>query len=804
VVEYEYALVVVGQENGRPWGTKAEGFTQNPDLNRTLIGFDLTNIVIAAGEETGNGKVLSVSTLLVPDALVGMQMRLGPTSAPLGGYATIIANTTTTVTVNWVVAAASDGTFQGYVVRPNDPVVSGAVQNTSYDLYPNVRVLVPYQPEGPDVASNAVPYPAGAPIPPPTHIVPPGIGTHEDWGLFLEFSFLEGIASHGVSEATDSYTVPEAHACSGVAAGSFTVVNTSLGIIENAFAGGYIRVTHANGTSWARIATNTGVNPAVFNLDTVQWTGNGIPATGAGFPAVSDFIYEAWVPHHGNSPHAYYPGPGFRYPTNDMQPCAAGDGRIKNFPRRITSSSYGDRFGPLLELGWRLSAKLGKRINLIHLSVNDTTLIPRTLPNTDGFLGTLGWWNHALHSDWSPAKTGGLADRVKKMIQTIAPAAMVAEGNTNPLRILGIVMPMGEGDAVSAAGRESYGATSNDFVSWLRGVIGDAVDGNGDSLSPYDAEAKIPVVHPRITADPWENIANDDDGLVNASIRELMAADGFGATIDPEDSPKLVGDSSHFNGVGEALNGNLASIAMAALINEALAYGSDVVENSDAAVLQICNEALSHIGESNISSLDPTSSTQAQQCDLHYSAVRDELLEDGSWGFAIRRAQLVPVAAAPPSSWLFSYVLPPDVWKPLAVLHPDATGDHYAGGTGVPVRVWEVQVAGTGHITYTTEPYGIEQADGGHQVLHTNVENAVLRYVVRVVDATRYSPLFKRALAYKLAAMLAGPIVKGQDGAALSQRLLALSELHVGKARTADAQKQKPDIEPRVPWVAGR
>lgn len=785
---FERAFIWLGQENGRPSGTKAQGFSHAPHLNQTALGIDLAGIIIVTGTGT---ETLTVGTTLVANAHVGSQLRLGTALAPLAGYATITANGVSTMTVTWV-TAATPATVVGYLVKRKSTTPDDDV-----DLYPQVRVLVPFQPEGPDVATNTVAFPADADLagsPGPGFVIPSTITKFEDWGLFLDFSFLEGISSFGISEATDSRTVPAAHAVSAVGATSITHGGViPAGLLD----GGFLRVVDAgtagSPVAWARITTNDGAG--VINFTAFE---KGVTPVGA----VGSITFEAWIPHYSNSPHAYTPSVGFRYPTNDMMPAAFGDGRIKNLPRGITTSSYGDRFGPMLEFGYRMSEKLGKRVNIVYLAVNNTTLLARTVPNTvDSFLGTLGWWDHLVHSDWAVSKTGGLVDRAEKMIKTMAPAALLAESSTKTLQYMGIVLDMGDGDALIDAGQKEFDENLDEFVTKIRSVVDSA------SLSPYDASAKIPIVVPLLTEDPFELEPNDTDKLVNAAIREVTATDGFGATIDPKDSEKITGDSTHFNGTGEAKNGALLADAMDPLVDYALSFGSPFTDDDDkdARVVDICNLALSHVGEPSITSLDPLvdTSQQAKLCAQFYPEARDDFLQERQWSFATRRIDLVK-AECPPTSWVFAYWVPPEAQTPFAVLPEGASDDFSTQFRGKGVSRWDDEHRGVVTGRYVPEDYTVEADESGNRVLFTNVDNAILRYVTRLADARRYSQQFVNALAYLLASMLAGTIIKGREGTQTAQNLRRLAEFHMGKAAVSDAGHRQERPAHNVPWLSAR
>ena len=65
--------------------------------------------------------------------------------------------------------------------------------------------------------------------------------------------------------------------------------------------------------------------------------------------------------------------------------------------------------------------------------------------------------------------------------------------------------------------------------------------------------------------------------------------------------------------------------------------------------------------------------------------------------------------------------------------------------------------------------------------LYTNEADAVVRFIYRVTDPTKFSPLFTVSLSWFLAGYLSGPIVKdptGRTQTALFQR----AEVELGKA----------------------
>lgn len=200
-----------------------------------------------------------------------------------------------------------------------------------------------------------------------------------------------------------------------------------------------------------------------------------------------------------------------------------------------------------------------------------------------------------------------------------------------------------------------------------------------------------------------------------------------------------------------------------------------------ASEIDICNLALAHLGDdATVASLDPPEgSAQAEHCARFYPIARDTLLELHDWKFATRRKRLA-LLDAESWTWQFAYSEPADALKLLAVLPPGAASDAQ---------------------TQTYEP---ESGDNGAALILTNTEDATLRYIAHVTDPTKFSPLFTTALSWHLASMLAGPILKGDVGAAESKRCAAMMQAFLSKATASDANQRKAEVDHSPAWIAGR
>lgn len=222
--------------------------------------------------------------------------------------------------------------------------------------------------------------------------------------------------------------------------------------------------------------------------------------------------------------------------------------------------------------------------------------------------------------------------------------------------------------------------------------------------------------------------------------------------------------------------------------------------------VDICNLALSHLGDTaTVASIDPPEgSAQSEHCARFYPIARDSLLEMHSWGFATQRAQLALLGSAWPE-WQYAYALPSDTLNILAVLPPDASNDY--SQTFNITNVWGVTsnyppFPGVGQ--YVPQAFSTEALPDGTGVIYTNQVDAVLRYTVRVTDPAKFSPLFVQALSWHLAGMLAGPIIKGDAGAAEAKRCATMMQAWLTKALESDANQRRINVQQITPWVSGR
>lgn len=160
-----------------------------------------------------------------------------------------------------------------------------------------------------------------------------------------------------------------------------------------------------------------------------------------------------------------------------------------------------------------------------------------------------------------------------------------------------------------------------------------------------------------------------------------------------------------------------------------------------ASVIEICNIALSNIGNSrSINSLEEASK-EAGACSLHFDACRDSVLSDFDWNFATKRVALADTNM-PPSDWQYAYQYPSDCLRITAIMLP---------GVRNPTAAMRVQ--------YET---GISD-DATGRLIYTDLPSAWLKYVSRITDVNLFDAIFSEALSWRLAAAIGMQVTGSAD-----------------------------------------
>jgi hypothetical protein len=138
---------------------------------------------------------------------------------------------------------------------------------------------------------------------------------------------------------------------------------------------------------------------------------------------------------------------------------------------------------------------------------------------------------------------------------------------------------------------------------------------------------------------------------------------------------------------------------------------------------EICNLALSYLGQKPITNLMNPQTHVDQICALNYRPAKDAVLEAHNWTFAIKRVTLsTPLVQAPEWGFAYAYQLPTDVFRVI-----------WCGRT-------------PNEKSYDQFDWRVED-----QTLVTDEPIVYVRYVSNVENPDKFSPLFVQALACRLA-----------------------------------------------------
>lgn len=225
--------------------------------------------------------------------------------------------------------------------------------------------------------------------------------------------------------------------------------------------------------------------------------------------------------------------------------------------------------------------------------------------------------------------------------------------------------------------------------------------------------------------------------------------------------------------------------------------------------VDICNTALGYLGDvANVSSISPPDqSAQAKHCARFYPMAIKEAQELHAWNFNTRRTQLSLISPLPApnvnNQWAYVYGLPTNCLNALKVMDVNAPDDWSIGRGSDQARYWNpAPQLGT---SYTRVPFVRETLADGTEVICTNQTNAMLMHTVLVTDTNKFTGLFTAFVAAWLAAKLAGPLIKGKDGRAVSQQWMQAAMVILAKAEMQDANNRSvSQIEQSTPWVQMR
>lgn len=201
--------------------------------------------------------------------------------------------------------------------------------------------------------------------------------------------------------------------------------------------------------------------------------------------------------------------------------------------------------------------------------------------------------------------------------------------------------------------------------------------------------------------------------------------------------------------------------------------------------VEICNLAIGWLGGDLIISLDDPS-VEAKLCKANYELLRDAVIEEREWTFAVSRLEPAALLNEPLYGFDKAFQIPPEVIRVLQVSRAGEVID----GALIEGSFLSATRGGTG----TGRETRIEWDREGDKILANNSARIFARVLIRIEDTTKFPPAFSQALAARLAMELAIPITNSRalqsDMASLyaeKMRLAAASDGLQGRSQRVRA-----------------
>ena len=197
--------------------------------------------------------------------------------------------------------------------------------------------------------------------------------------------------------------------------------------------------------------------------------------------------------------------------------------------------------------------------------------------------------------------------------------------------------------------------------------------------------------------------------------------------------------------------------------------------------VDLCNRALAWLGDAaTVASIDPPEgSAQAEHCSRFYPMARDTLLELHDWKFATRRAVLSELSVDS-FNWAHAYAEPNGTLRVISVLPVSASAEDESA------------------------PYVTESGADGTALIYADLANASVRYLARVTDTTKFSPLFSDALVWLLASHIAGPLIKGKAGMEAAKVCYTSFMAALSAVKVSDANQRNSQPKHMPSWIGDR
>lgn len=201
--------------------------------------------------------------------------------------------------------------------------------------------------------------------------------------------------------------------------------------------------------------------------------------------------------------------------------------------------------------------------------------------------------------------------------------------------------------------------------------------------------------------------------------------------------------------------------------------------------VEICNMALAEIHGSSINSLGE-SSREAQQCSLFYTACRDQVLTEISWGFNNRLTALAELTDLSVFDWAFVWAYPNDCLSINRLVRNVLSVEAGSGQSAVALRLNDTRFQRPRDLPLVE--YEVMNVDGT-KVIVTNEACMRIDYRLKITDPNLMPINVRIAISWLLASYIALPVVGVKDGRPLREDALKLYTVWLDKSGNQDSNE---------------
>lgn len=182
-------------------------------------------------------------------------------------------------------------------------------------------------------------------------------------------------------------------------------------------------------------------------------------------------------------------------------------------------------------------------------------------------------------------------------------------------------------------------------------------------------------------------------------------------------------------------------------------------------VVDVCNRALDKLGHGPITSLEDGTKA-ANLCIRNWPLVRDQVLRDHPWNFAVKRAVLAPSEQLPAWGFGAKFPIPAD-----------------------SMRLIEIDALSTSEY----------QLESGH--ILANGSSLYIRYIRRVTDPNEYDSAFIDVAACRLAFELCEALTQSNTK---KEQMFQEYDDALTRAKRVDGQENPPSVYEEDDWIKVR